>query len=148
MELRIAESRTSVQAPVDREPLYHLLRAADAAVHAGLLRHWTIEDREALQQAQLAGLEAMQRLQQGRSTRDDEDLARTLGNAVLQAVNGRNTGYAAHTWKSFREALNRLVGDDEDIASIEFGLTQFGSRILHVERDTDGAVEVREVRRA
>jgi len=80
--------------------------------------------------------------------RDEVRAAMTLGNATIAAVSGRNTAYANRTVGDFLNALRQLgVRDEDDLGSIEYGISQFHTAHICVERDEHGAWEVREVPR-
>ena len=66
----------------------------------------------------------------------------------LRASLAARTGVSAGvTWGSFKWAMATLgVRDDDRIASIEYGCSQFGGNGIIVRDDADDGVEIREVR--
>lgn len=80
---------------------------------------------------------------------DAIDVGLKLGNAISQIVNAdMRTAYANRTVGEFKRALELLgVKDSDPLASIEYGVSQYGSGYVRLERDEDGAIEIREVSR-
>lgn len=81
---------------------------------------------------------------------DAIDVGLHLGNAIAQIVNApMRTAYANRTVGEFKRALELLgAKDDDPLASIEYGVSQYGSGYIRLERDEDGAIEVREASRS
>jgi len=129
-------------AKLTREELHQLVRAAMAGLEAGAMARWTAEDADTFTHALMPCLTALRE-----SYKDDAAIGLRVGNAVLAAVHGRNTGFAGYTWGSLRAAIDALVSPGEEVASIEFGAGLSESRHLHVERDEHGSVEIRGMRR-
>lgn len=85
------------------------------------------------------------------SVNPDDDHVRlglAFGNAVNHLARTRHTAYANRTLGEFIDAVVSLgVRLDEPLASIEFGVSLWGSGYVQVHRGEDGTVEIREVRR-
>lgn len=79
---------------------------------------------------------------------DDVRAGMQLANAMIHATTHRNTAYANQTVLDFFSALFRLgVRLEDRLGSIEYGISQCPSGHVCVERDEQGRIEVREVRR-
>ncbi len=76
---------------------------------------------------------------------DEVQTAMALGNAVIQAISGRNTAYANRSVGDFIAALRRCgVADSDDLHSIHYDGT---TGHISVDRGAFGAIVVREVTR-
>ena len=79
---------------------------------------------------------------------DDVRIGMTLANGVIHATTTRSTAYGKRTVGEFFAALYRLgVSVDDELSSIEYGISQYPTGMVCVERDEQGRVEVREMRR-
>jgi hypothetical protein len=81
---------------------------------------------------------------------DAIDVGVTLGNAITRAVTADlRTAYTNRTFGEFIKAARELgISDHDPLASIEYGVSGTGSGFIRMERDEDGAIEVREVSRS
>lgn len=142
---RVSEVPTPTQpmnvATVTRDQLHLMCRAGLRALETGQLEQWPDADIDTLRNVLLDALVVVQR---GYVQRD-EMVALQLSNAILHATQSRSTASAGVTWGAFKRAADALLSDDDRIGSIEFG--EHGTRLLTVDRDEVGAVEIREMRR-
>lgn len=81
---------------------------------------------------------------------DAIDVGLQIGNAIVRAVNADlRTAYTNRTFGEFIKAARELgIGDHDPLASIEHGVSATGTGFIRMERDEDGAIEIREVSRS
>lgn len=73
-----------------------------------------------------------------------------LATAICKAVNADlRTAYTNRTFGEFVKAAHELgISDHDPLASVEYGVSQAGTGFIKMERDEDGAIEIREVSRS